>query len=505
MAQFHTHYDNLKVTRNAPFNVIKAAYKTLCQTYHPDKCPEGVAEAQRMMNLITNSYAILSDPIKRAQHDAWIKEQEEAQAAAAKAPPPFSTVNGHRGAQEAWSFVQDDSPLATDSPPLWRRALARLTDYGLGGVLLMVGLLFWTHTGQTPDWLNAALSEEEAWFYTLQVGAVLIALSGCLLEAISLSAFGTTLGKTLWGLQLHNQNPAPPYWTRSVAVWALGTGFGLPWLASVLALYAGLRLKRTGSTVWDDWTGFWVADIPFSPVRRAASTLMIVSLLAGNGLLAVLLHGQSLQGQELLARVTTTAAPLWPDLGKAKPKETPPAPPPLKSQRPKIAEVTPSQIKVNKANELFRQRRYTEALPLILELAKRGHPEAEFRLGMAYAEGLNVPQDDGLAAFWYEKSAMQNYPYAQYNLGLLYRKGKGVIQNDKKADYWYSKAVYWYNQAAEQGDNDAQLRLGVMYAEGNGVPKNLGQALYWLGKAAAQGNQDAKETLDKLRAVASNL
>jgi hypothetical protein len=32
MANIHTHYDNLKVARNAPVSVIKAAYKALCQT-----------------------------------------------------------------------------------------------------------------------------------------------------------------------------------------------------------------------------------------------------------------------------------------------------------------------------------------------------------------------------------------------------------------------------------------------------------------------------------------
>jgi DnaJ-class molecular chaperone len=36
MTNIRTHYDNLKVARNAPDSVIKAAYKALCQTYHPD-------------------------------------------------------------------------------------------------------------------------------------------------------------------------------------------------------------------------------------------------------------------------------------------------------------------------------------------------------------------------------------------------------------------------------------------------------------------------------------
>jgi curved DNA-binding protein CbpA len=71
----HTHYDNLKVTRNAPFEVIRAAYKSLSQKYHPDKYLNNV-DAIRVMSLINASYEVLSDPIKRQVHDDWIKKQE---------------------------------------------------------------------------------------------------------------------------------------------------------------------------------------------------------------------------------------------------------------------------------------------------------------------------------------------------------------------------------------------------------------------------------------------
>ena len=37
MTKVRTHYDNLKVARNAPPEVIRAAYKALAQKYHPDR------------------------------------------------------------------------------------------------------------------------------------------------------------------------------------------------------------------------------------------------------------------------------------------------------------------------------------------------------------------------------------------------------------------------------------------------------------------------------------
>lgn len=80
MAKFKTHYDNLNVSRNAPLSVIKAAYKALCQKYHPDKYAGGHEEALRIMKIINGAYAVLSDSGKRAEHDQWIDKQEREQA-----------------------------------------------------------------------------------------------------------------------------------------------------------------------------------------------------------------------------------------------------------------------------------------------------------------------------------------------------------------------------------------------------------------------------------------
>jgi hypothetical protein len=44
---------------------------------------------------------------------------------------------------------------------------------------------------------------------------------------------------------------------------------------------------------------------------------------------------------------------------------------------------------------------------------------------------------------------------AQYNLGVMYAEGQGVPQDDEEAAKWFRKA-------AEQGDADAQCTLGKM-------------------------------------------
>lgn len=80
MAKIHTHYDNLKVARNAPPEVIRAAYKTLSQRFHPDRNADNES-ATRIFQIISTAYEVLSDPVKRKEHDEWIAKAE-AEAAA---------------------------------------------------------------------------------------------------------------------------------------------------------------------------------------------------------------------------------------------------------------------------------------------------------------------------------------------------------------------------------------------------------------------------------------
>ena len=75
MAKIHTHYENLKVARIAPPEVIRAAYKALSQKYHPDKNP-GDEKAARIMAILNTAYSTLSDPHRRKEHDDWINAEE---------------------------------------------------------------------------------------------------------------------------------------------------------------------------------------------------------------------------------------------------------------------------------------------------------------------------------------------------------------------------------------------------------------------------------------------
>ncbi len=130
-----------------------------------------------------------------------------------------------------------------------------------------------------------------------------------------------------------------------------------------------------------------------------------------------------------------------------------------------------------------------KALRLIRPLANDGDAVAQFNLGLMYATGQGVQQDDAAAALWFRKAAEQGYALAQSNLGTMYLYGHGVTQND-------TEAVVWFRKAADQGDAIAEFLLGNQYANGKGVPQDYVRAHMWFSLAAAQGEQRAVKTLE---------
>ena len=76
--------------------------------------------------------------------------------------------------------------------------------------------------------------------------------------------------------------------------------------------------------------------------------------------------------------------------------------------------------------------------------AEAGVPGAQFNLGVMYAEGRGVPQDEAAAVSWYRLAADQGLAEAQFNLGGMYAEGRGVSQDG-------AVAARWYRLAAAQG------------------------------------------------------
>ena len=70
------YYELLEVSQTASKEVIRAAYKSLMQRYHPDKNPNSPEIAKRAA-LLVQAYEVLSDAEKRSTYDLQIKIQSE--------------------------------------------------------------------------------------------------------------------------------------------------------------------------------------------------------------------------------------------------------------------------------------------------------------------------------------------------------------------------------------------------------------------------------------------
>lgn len=114
MKKFRTHYDNLKVSRDAPEYIIRAAYKTLIKKYHPDKNP-GDSRAARILVIINNSYEVLSDPEKRREHDDWIA-RAEAEQNYNERRSQHSADGNNQDSHSMPDDVNDEGGLASNQP-----------------------------------------------------------------------------------------------------------------------------------------------------------------------------------------------------------------------------------------------------------------------------------------------------------------------------------------------------------------------------------------------------
>lgn len=136
MNQIHTHYVNLKVARNAPPEVIRAAYKVLSQKWHPDRNPSS-SEAARIMAILNSSYDVLSNPDKRQEHDHWIAQQERLASQTTHQNYPSTPIPASEEQQDASD--NDFGALAKHIRQKW-------IYYGIAGFLIYI----WTHEPSSP-------------------------------------------------------------------------------------------------------------------------------------------------------------------------------------------------------------------------------------------------------------------------------------------------------------------------------------------------------------------
>lgn len=147
------HYERLKVTQDAPPEVIRAAYRALANRLHPDRSGAGhvTDAAHEQMAALNAAYEVLIDPALRRDYDASLSTARNWQAAAADAAldpardPSVGVVPGDLTA-----------PVTAWAPEMKHVLLA-----GAGALLLtVVGVSWYLRADQATSPLDVAVSEQ---------------------------------------------------------------------------------------------------------------------------------------------------------------------------------------------------------------------------------------------------------------------------------------------------------------------------------------------------------
>lgn len=155
------HYETLEVSRNASPEVIRAAYKSLMQRLHPDKCPEGEAGAGRAAQ-IAAAYAVLSSPERRAAYDLALRRDGGPGAPAAGGSHP-AAGRGDRPAVPSRAHRHGDGGKVAKAGGA--RAAVLVPRFGLWGlaVVLAVGAVWalaqWSARSADPRTELAAIRQ----------------------------------------------------------------------------------------------------------------------------------------------------------------------------------------------------------------------------------------------------------------------------------------------------------------------------------------------------------
>lgn len=168
-------------------------------------------------------------------------------------------------------------------------------------------------------------------------------------------------------------------------------------------------------------------------------------------------------------------------------------------------------------------RQGSEAVAAYRKAADKGSSSAMVELGVLYATGAGVAQDEAQARKLFERAADAGNPRgvtnlaalskggapadpvrartllaktaetnaeAQYQLGMMMADGVGGPKDDIAARGLFDKA-------AAQGHAGAMERMGAFAQSGRGGPQDTSAAKAFYEKAAALGNEDAKAALKR--------
>ncbi|MBK8817335.1 MAG: SEL1-like repeat protein [Methylococcaceae bacterium] len=395
--------------------------------------------------------------------------------------------------------------LKTEASLLHHAGLIFARIFDVWWETLLISIVLFTFKYRNPThfvyWFSdIPISDASLWLICIPLALVS--------DAILYRFFGNTPGKAWLGLEVKTDDSLPlrffQYLNRNLKIYVSGLAFGLPIIGFFPMYYQSIRLRKGLQASYDEFTGFRVCEQAVGWLQKATFGLAFACLFSLFSVFNIM--GKNTEQQSTLS------------INQEIPANT--------NSHSEYQAINLEAIS-QQANELYKQGRYGEAIPFVIQLAEKNNASWQRLLGEMYQVGQGVTQNYNLASFWYNKAIENEDVAALNNLGAMYSKGEGVTKDYKQAlilfkkaadkgdangqsnlgfmyaegkgvEQNYSQAAYWFTKAAEKGYAIAQNNLGYFYVYGLGVSKNIDQAVYWLRKAEQQGMSEAKETLLKL-------
>ena len=113
--------------------------------------------------------------------------------------------------------------------------------------------------------------------------------------------------------------------------------------------------------------------------------------------------------------------------------------------------------------------------------------ETQYSIGVTFYRRSAIPDNQALAAKWFEQAANFGNKESQIIMGGTYEEGTDGFPKD------WRKARDFYQKAADQGDADALFFLGVLYSKGgNGISKDTNKSTDYFQKAADLGHSEGQ-------------
>jgi uncharacterized RDD family membrane protein YckC len=184
-----------------------------------------------------------SAPINKPSESDYRLDQQQPEAPARFIPSRLVELDGDKEAADSLS----------DTLHPWRRFFARQIDlwFFVAAFFLILGVV-----------ANGSSPSLDKLFENNAIAGILSVLLLIPIEAFLLGMFGTTLGKALYGISVHQQSGEPlklgqSVW-RSFAVAFRGMAIGVP-LLNLFTLYSAYKsLLKDGATSWDKERDFAV-------------------------------------------------------------------------------------------------------------------------------------------------------------------------------------------------------------------------------------------------------